>query len=291
MEDDHEGTSQENAIMTDAKVALARLMFQGTLTYDEFPALRTPAFRREVEAIMPPGYLLVQGEYRAHLFGMRMTEEMLTETGIDVATNKGLRTNHLALLVILWAKLRIPEMTIRDRALPKGGPTLSDTRNLELAREHEHGLQTKTLIAEFRHILGPPTTIRGLLRTLEDQQFILRRGDFILAGPMLEIGIDNRAMRDAILQFSRLDELRRKAESLPQERYEDSLENKVIQFFLDARGPVSKRQIEETFALTRANATRLIDSLVEQGVVTRTGKKSEGLYVHLDHASESEEGE
>ncbi len=183
-------------------------------------------------------------------------------------------------------------MTTRDRALPKGGPTLSDAKNFELSRDQEHGIQTKTLVAEFRQMLGPPTIIRGLLRTLEDQQFIERRGDFIRAGPMLELGIDNRAMRDAILQFSRLDELRKKAESLPAENYEDSLENKVIQFFVEAQGPVAKRQIEQEFSLTRANVTKLLDALVDQEVIRRTGKRSEGLYVHVEYAApDEEEGE
>lgn len=275
--------------MTDASTTLARLIFQGTVTYDQVPELRTATYRRELEAILPPGFVLVQGEYRAHLFAMRMTDDMLAASRIDVATNKGLRTNHLALLVILWAKLRIPEMTTRDRVLPKGGPTLSETKNFELTREQEHGLQTKTLIAEFRQMLGPPTIIRGLLRTLEDQQFIERRGDFIRAGPMLELGIDNRAMRDAILQFSRLDELRKKAEALPNERYEDSLENKVIQYFVDAQAPIAKRQIEQAFSLTRPNVTKLLDALVDQEVLKRTGKRGEGLYVHIEYAASEDE--
>lgn len=277
--------------MTDARTIAARLFFESHLTPSQQPNLREPMIRAEVDkALDHVGYRLVQGEYR-NVFGARMQDDVFAQSGIDLASNKGFDNLHLALLVVLWAKLRIPEMTERDRVLPVGGTTLSAAKNLELARDRDNGMRTTTLIAEFKDVLGSESGIRGHLAALEQHHFIERTGDFIRAGPMLELGIDNRLMRETILGFSRLDELRKRAEALPPEKYEDSLENRVIQHLREADGPVPRRRIEERFNLERPRADKLLRALVEKGILRNVPPRHEGLYAIADTGSNGGEPE
>lgn len=126
------------------------------------------------------------------------------ETGLNASNNADLPRDGISLLVVLWALIILPK---RERQAARASSVEGDQqsemfqaeRPMPSAAEVSPIVSYRALLADFGAQLGRKTRLDTNLRRLETHGFIVRRGDDIAEGPLLDLLLDYDTMAARIL--------------------------------------------------------------------------------------------
>ena len=126
------------------------------------------------------------------------------EAGLDANNNVELPRDAVSLLVLLWSLIVLPK---RERQSARAASAEGDSQEemfsrekpLPSAAEVSPIVSYKALLADFGTQLGKKTRMDGNLKRLEAHGFILRRGDDIAEGPLLDLLLDYDSLAPRIL--------------------------------------------------------------------------------------------
>ncbi|WP_144631990.1 DUF4194 domain-containing protein [Bordetella genomosp. 13] len=126
------------------------------------------------------------------------------EAGLNASNNADLPRDGISLLVVLWALIVLPK---RERQAARASSAEGDQQNemfkaerpMPSAAEVSPTVSYKALLADFGTQLGKKTRLDTNLRRLETHGFIVRRGDDIAEGPLLDLLLDYDTMAPRIL--------------------------------------------------------------------------------------------
>jgi len=126
------------------------------------------------------------------------------ESGLDANNNAELPRDGVSLLVVLWSLIVLPK---RERQAARAASAEGDDqaelfkaeRPMPSAAAVSPTVSYKALLADFGAQLGRKTRLDANLRRLETQGFIVRRGDDIAEGPLLDLLLDYDTMAPRIL--------------------------------------------------------------------------------------------
>ena len=127
------------------------------------------------------------------------------ETGLNANNNARLPRDAVSLLVLLWSLIVLPKrerQAARAATAETEGQTEMFTaeRPLPSAASVSPTISYKALLADFGLQLGRKTRMDGNLKRLEAQGFIVRKGDDISEGPLLDLLLDYDALAPRILE-------------------------------------------------------------------------------------------
>ncbi|MDY0308806.1 MAG: hypothetical protein RBR29_03305 [Castellaniella sp.] len=136
------------------------------------------------------------------------------ETGLNANNNVRLPRDAVSLLVLLWSLIVLPK---RERQAARAATAETDgqaemftaERPIPSAASVSPVVSYKALLADFGPQLGRKTRMDGNLKRLEAQGFILRKGDDISEGPLLDLLLDYDALAPRILEGALSDVLAR----------------------------------------------------------------------------------
>jgi len=263
--------------MDKAALICARLLREGTMKRSELPDLSLPEIRAEVERrLASVGLVLATSAYSEHV-GLRLSPDVTAESSFDAASNLGLGADACALLVVLWAKLVLQKRTAADtRAIP-GQAALLPEDQAAAARAFTPSLRYETLYREFGKIIGSRSHIRRLVGRLRTLGFIETiRGQKIVAGPLLELGIDGEKMVAFIRRGVLKDLLEKPAGK--EEEPEDGADAQVLNALRKLGGEASKKELAEAMGEKPERVLSILRELVQSGRVRRTGERSRTRY-------------
>lgn len=141
------------------------------------------------------------------------------EGGLDGSNNIGLPRDAVSLLVVLWSLIVLPK---RERQAARAaaaeidgqGEMFRADKPLPTAAAVSPIVSYKALLADFGNQLGKKVRLDNNLRRLEAHGFIVRRGDDIGEGPLLDLLLEYDALAPRILDGALGDVLtRRRKES------------------------------------------------------------------------------
>jgi hypothetical protein len=141
------------------------------------------------------------------------------EGGLDGSNNIELPRDAVSLLVVLWSLIVLPK---RERQAARAATAESDSQGemfrgdkpLPTAASVSPVVSYKALLADFGNQLGKKVRLDNNLRRLETHGFIVRRGDDIGEGPLLDLLLEYDALAPRILDGALSDVLaRRRKES------------------------------------------------------------------------------
>lgn len=126
------------------------------------------------------------------------------EAGLDGSNNIDLPRDAVSLLVVLWSLIVLPK---RERQAARAASSEGDAqdemfrteRPLPSAASVSPVVSYKALLADFGNQLGKKMRLDNNLKRLESHGFILRRGDDIAEGPLLDLLLDYDALAPRIL--------------------------------------------------------------------------------------------
>lgn len=126
------------------------------------------------------------------------------EAGLNASNNADLPRDGISLLVVLWALIILPK---RERQAARASSAEGDSqtemfqtdRPMPSAAEVSPTVSYRALLADFGGQLGRKTRLDTNLRRLETHGFIVRRGDDIAEGPLLDLLLDYDTMASRIL--------------------------------------------------------------------------------------------
>lgn len=126
------------------------------------------------------------------------------EGGLDGSNNIELPRDGVSLLVVLWSLIILPK---RERQAARAATAEADGQGemfrgdkpLPSAAAVSPVVSYKTLLADFGNQLGKKVRLDNNLRRLEAQGFIVRSGDEIREGPLLDLLLDYDALAPRIL--------------------------------------------------------------------------------------------
>ncbi len=126
------------------------------------------------------------------------------EASINANNNVDLPRDAISLLVVLWALIVLPK---RERQAARSSSKEGDSQDemfgahkpLPTAAAVSPLVSYKSLLADFGVQLGKKTRMDGNLRRLENHGFILRKGDDIAEGPLMDLLLDYDVMAPRIL--------------------------------------------------------------------------------------------
>jgi hypothetical protein len=126
------------------------------------------------------------------------------EAGLDASNNIDLPRDAVSLLVVLWSLIVLPK---RERQAARAAAAETDgqdemfrtDRPMPTAASVSPVVSYKSLLADFGPQLGKKMRIDGNLKRLENQGFLLRRGDDIAEGPLLDLLLDYDVLAPRIL--------------------------------------------------------------------------------------------
>jgi hypothetical protein len=269
--------------MDDAPRICARLIREGAIARKDMPDLDHPETRKEVEQNLGKvGLVLATSAYSEHV-GLRLSPQVVAEASFDSASNLGLRSDALALLVIAWAKLVLPKRTVRDtREVPGQGFLLTDDRT-EAARSFVPQTRIPAIAREFGSILGGASHIRALVSSLRRLKFLGGRGDVIEPGPLLELGLDG----DRLMSFIRREVLAKlledkKAEHDDPPSEEEILSVKILETIARAGGTAPMKDLVKSTGEEPPKLRRVLTGLIEAGKLKRTGERVHTLYHRIE---------
>ncbi|RMX06463.1 hypothetical protein D8I35_08010 [Corticibacter populi] len=133
---------------------------------------------------------------------LRGTEHaVFGETGLGSHSNFDLPRDGVSLLVVLWALIVLPK---RERQAAREdeeaqGEMFGEARPMPRAASVSPTISYKALLADFGNQLGKKTRLDGNLKRLENHGFIVRRGDDIAEGPLLDLLLDYDILAPRIL--------------------------------------------------------------------------------------------
>jgi hypothetical protein len=172
-------------------------------------ALVDEAFRQELDARLAAcGLTLLDNPYAAHVAVGLRTEAMDAAFGAGgdeyAASNLGLSTNEVGLLIVLWALIILPkrERQRARREVDDGGQ--ADMFGGEAPLEHGErvsaGISEAALLADFGGRLGGKMKTDMALRRLRRLGFIERRNSMIFEGPLLDLLLDYSTLATRIIE-------------------------------------------------------------------------------------------
>ncbi|MBC5783793.1 hypothetical protein H8N03_12625 [Ramlibacter sp. USB13] len=126
------------------------------------------------------------------------------EGGLDGSNNIELPRDAVSLLVVLWSLIVLPK---RERQAARAAAAESDGQGemfradkpLPTAASVSPIVSYKALLADFGNQLGKKVRLDNNLRRLEAHGFIVRRGDDIGEGPLLDLLLEYDALAPRIL--------------------------------------------------------------------------------------------
>lgn len=126
------------------------------------------------------------------------------EAALNGHNNIDLPRDAVSLLVVLWSLIVLPK---RERQAAREANAEGDTqeemfnaeRPLPRAQAVSPTISYKALLADFGAQLGRKTRLDGNLRRLENHGFILRKGEDIVEGPLLDLLLDYDVLAPRIL--------------------------------------------------------------------------------------------
>ncbi len=134
------------------------------------------------------------------------------ERGLNANTNFGLPRDGVALLVIAWALIVLPKrqrQASRSEIGNEQAGLFPSSKPLPRAAEVAPTLSFSSLLADFGKQLGGKTRMAANLSLLERHGFLIKRGDEIAEGPLLDLLLDYDLMASRILDGSLGDVLAR----------------------------------------------------------------------------------
>jgi hypothetical protein len=127
------------------------------------------------------------------------------EAGLNSHNNIDLPRDAVSLLVVLWSLIVLPKRERQAaRAANQNGDEQNDMfgkdRPLPTAASVSPLVSYKALLADFGVQLGKKTRLDTNLKRLENHGFIVRKGEDIAEGPLLDLLLDYDALAPRILQ-------------------------------------------------------------------------------------------
>lgn len=127
------------------------------------------------------------------------------ETGLGSHNNIDLPRDAVSLLVVLWALIVLPK---RERQAARAATAEADAQNdmfpgerpMPQAASVSPLVSYKALLSDFGQQLGKKTRMDGNLKKLVDHGFIVRRGDDIAEGPLLDLLLDYDSLATRVLE-------------------------------------------------------------------------------------------
>jgi hypothetical protein len=125
------------------------------------------------------------------------------ETGLAANNNLDLPRDGVALLVVLWSLIVLPKrqrQVARAEAKAEGQDEMFATdKPLPLAASVSPTISYRSLLADFGNQLGKKMRLDTNLKLLERNGFIIRRGEDIAEGPLLDLLLDYDTLAPRIL--------------------------------------------------------------------------------------------
>lgn len=126
------------------------------------------------------------------------------EGGLDGSNNIELPRDAVSLLVVLWSLIVLPK---RERQAARAAAAQTDgqdemfrtERPLPSAASVSPVVSYKALLADFGNQLGKKMRLDNNLRRLDAHGFVVRRGDDICEGPLLDLLLDYDVLAPRIL--------------------------------------------------------------------------------------------
>ena len=136
------------------------------------------------------------------------------EHGLNTHNNVDLPRDAVALLVVLWSLIILPKrerQAARQAAQESGQSEMFATeRPMPSAEASSPVVSYRALLADFGVQLGRKMRLDTNLKRLEGHGFIVRRGDEILEGPLLDLLLDYDQLAPRILEGTLADVLTRR---------------------------------------------------------------------------------
>jgi hypothetical protein len=140
------------------------------------------------------------------------------ETGLAANNNLELPRDGVALLVVLWSLIVLPKrqrQVARADAKEEGqGEMFATDKPLPTAASVSPVLAYRSLLADFGNQLGKKMRLDSNLKLLERNGFIVRRGEDIAEGPLLDLLLDYDTLAPRILEGALADVLARSTDPL-----------------------------------------------------------------------------
>ena len=125
------------------------------------------------------------------------------ETGLAANNNLDLPRDGVALLIVLWSLIVLPKrqrQIARADAQEEGqGEMFATDKPLPLAASVSPTVSYRSLLADFGNQLGKKMRLDANLKLLERNGFIIRRGEDIAEGPLLDLLLDYDTLAPRIL--------------------------------------------------------------------------------------------
>jgi len=126
------------------------------------------------------------------------------EAGLSANNNLDLPRDAVSLLVVLWSMIVLPK---RERQAARAASAEGESqeelfrndRPMPSAAEVSPEVSYRALLADFGAQLGRKTRLDTNLKRLEAHGFIVRRGDVIAEGPLLDLLLDYDTLAPRIL--------------------------------------------------------------------------------------------
>ena len=135
------------------------------------------------------------------------------EMGLAANNNLDLPRDGVALLVVLWALIVLPKrqrQVARSDAMHAGqGEMFASDKPMPLAAAVSPLVSYRALLADFGDQLGKKLRLDTNLKLLERHGFVVRRGEDIAEGPLLDLLIDYDLLAPRILDGALADVLAR----------------------------------------------------------------------------------
>lgn len=137
------------------------------------------------------------------------------EVGLNANNNVDLPRDAVSLLVVLWSLIILPKRERQAARAVSAEGDLQDEmfqaeRPMPTAATVSPLVSYKALLADFGTQLGRKTRMDSNLKRLETHGFIVRRGDDIVEGPLLDLLLDYDSLAPRILDGALGDILARK---------------------------------------------------------------------------------
>ena len=173
------------------------------------------------ERLAGVGLRLVDNVYADHIsVAMLRPAEVAVfgETGLAANNNLDLPRDGVALLVVLWALIVLPKRQRQvariDGVDPGQGEMFATQKPLPQAESVAPVVSYKSLLSDFGKQLGGQLRINTHLKQLKDAGFIVRRGEDIAEGPLLDLLLDYDLLAPRILDGALADVLARTSDAV-----------------------------------------------------------------------------
>ncbi|WP_372369898.1 hypothetical protein [Candidatus Uabimicrobium sp. HlEnr_7] len=212
-----------NTTSNEAAIICARLLRQGYVHKSEFPQLELndlllTSIRDRLQDV---GMELVMNSY-SDFYAVKLTCD--SQDTIEESNNISLKSNEVAMLVILWSKLILPKRTQAQKALDEAiAKKAAAKEQLENKEENEEVttvqqdffekqkprkkkkkdpnriyVELSELYAEFGKQFGSKTSFKSTVSRLSNLKFIHMHNEIITEGVFLDLLIDGQQMGNEI---------------------------------------------------------------------------------------------